>query len=129
VTDGKKKPARTRAERAAVLLEREKEVRKQRTALERKIRGKEASERKRADTRRKVLVGAYMLEELVGGDEKGQAWLARIIDKRAVKEGDRKFLSPLYKQLTGKDLPQSSPPEPTVMLASEAKPDGEVMAS
>lgn len=119
----------SRADEIAELKKRELEIKERRKALEQKERARRRTEERKADTRRKILVGSFMIEELLGGDDKAKAYLARIIDARAVKERDREVLSPLYKELTGKDLVQPSLSEPTVMLASEAEPDGEVMAS
>lgn len=108
MTEPQKKPARSRAERAAALKKAEKEAREKRQALERKLRGKERSDKHKADTRRKILIGSWLLDALDRNDPEDVAGLLELIRTRTLPR-DYKVMAPLYKELSGQDLPP--PPE------------------
>ena len=77
--------------------------------LEAKERRKEAAEARKLDTRRKVLLGAWILEfaraEHEGASNRKQ-WVADMILREAKKYSDYEVMKDLYREFTGTNLPE-----------------------
>jgi hypothetical protein len=85
-----------------------------RKKLEAKARREETADARKLDTRRKVLLGAWILEFARAeheGASKRKQWVADMILREAKKYSDYEVMKDLYREFTGKDLPEPTKPE------------------
>ncbi|MBO1908059.1 hypothetical protein J4G37_24605 [Microvirga sp. 3-52] len=91
--------------------------------LEAKKRREEAAEGRKLDTRRKVLLGTWILERVRAepqGESKRKQWVAELILRHAKEYRDYEVMKDLYREFTGKDLP--TPPKPEKIRPDAIQP-------
>jgi hypothetical protein len=94
--------------------------------LEAKERRKESAEARKLDTRRKVLLGAWILEFARAeheGASKRKQWVADMILREAKKYSDYEVMKDLYREFTGTNLPE--PPKPEKDHPDATQPDAD----
>jgi hypothetical protein len=94
--------------------------------LEAKARREETAEARKLDTRRKALLGAWVLESAREDHEaaaKRKEKIAVMILSRATEYRVYEVMKDLYKEFTGKDLPEPSKPEKVRPETIQPSPD------
>lgn len=94
--------------------------------LEAKVRREESAEARKLETRQKALLGAWILESARADHEaapKRKQWVADMILRHAKEYRDYEVMKDLYREFTGKDLPEPPKPEKAQPEATQPSSD------